>query len=294
MRLSDVPGGTDAPVSDEGYLRALGERVREIRARRGMTRRILSRDSRVSERYIAQLESGLGNISILLLRQLAHALDTPLEALVLEGPEPPIELVHSIALLRRLQPPELSSARRLLAQAFGTKDADRRNRVALIGLRGAGKSTLGRLLAKHRGCPFIELDREIETEAGASLGAIFDLYGQPGFRRLERRCLERVVAANERLVLAPGGGIVSDPSTFERLLATCFTVWIKASAAEHMERVVAQGDTRPMAENEAMADLKRILRGRETLYAKADAVVDSSRRTVEESFGDLLSLLRNA
>jgi XRE family aerobic/anaerobic benzoate catabolism transcriptional regulator len=284
----------DAARADAAYLAGLGDRVRDMRARRGMTRKILARDSGVSERYLAQLESGQGNVSILLLRQLAHALDTPLEALAFEGPEPPVDLLHSLELLRRLPSGDLEAAHRLLMESFGGAEArDRTNRIALIGLKGAGKSTLGGLLATELSCPFIELDSEIEAEAGAPLSAIFDLYGQPAFRRLERRCLERVVTDNPRAVIATGGGLVSDPATFERLLASCYTIWIKASPNEHMERVIAQGDMRPMADNrEAMADLQRILRGREALYGKADAQVDTTRRGVAESFEQLLTAIR--
>ena len=166
--------------------------MRETRARRGMTRKMLARDSGVSERYLAQLETGQGNISILLLRQIASALDIPLEALVLQGPEPPVDLVHTTEFLRRLPAAELADARRLLVQHFGGVDLEaRRGRIALIGLRGAGKSTLGAMLADRLEVPFLELDRLIEQESGVSLSAIFDLYGQSGFRRLERRCLDR-------------------------------------------------------------------------------------------------------
>jgi XRE family aerobic/anaerobic benzoate catabolism transcriptional regulator len=277
---------------EQAYLAALGERVREIRARRGMSRKILARDSGVSERYLAQLESGQGNISILLLRQLSRALDTPLEALALEGPEPPLELAHAIELLRRLAPEDLEQAYGLLVDKFGARAGDRGGRIALIGLRGAGKSTLGAMLAERLSCPFIELDKEIEAEAGAPLNAIFDLYGQPAFRRLERRCLERVITQNPRAVIATGGGLVSDPATFEQLLAGCFTIWIRAAPTEHMERVIAQGDMRPMADNrEAMADLQRILKGREALYGKADVQVDTSRRGVADSLEDLVAAL---
>ena len=258
-----------------------------------MTRKILARDSGVSERYLAQLESGQGNISILLLRQLALALDTPPEALVREGAEPQIELAQMDALLKRLGAEDLIRARQLLVETFGqVASGDRRSRIALIGLRGAGKSTLGAALADRLAWPFVELDREIEEEAGAPLAAIFDLYGQPGFRRLERRCLDRVVERNPRAVIATGGGLVSDVTTFERLLESCFTVWIKASPAEHMERVVAQGDMRPMADNrEAMADLQRILKARESLYSKADLIVDTTRNSPDEALDELLTAL---
>ncbi len=267
------------------YLKLLGERVRETRARRGMTRKILARDSEVSERYLAQLETGQGNISILLLRQIANALDIPVEALVSEGPEPPVDLVHTTEFLRRLPAAELVEARRLLVQHFGGVDLEaRRGRIALIGLRGAGKSTLGAMLAHRLEVPFIELDRLIEQESGVGLSAIFDLYGQSGFRRLERRCLDQVIERHPRFVLATGGSLVSEPATFERLLTMCFTVWLRTTPEEHMQRVIAQGDMRPMADNrESMSDLKRILEVREPLYRKADAAINTSDNAIEES-----------
>ena len=271
------------------YLRLLGDRIREARARRGMTRKILARDSKVSERYLAQLEAGHGNISIVLLRQIAHAMGLPLGDLVREEPDRPVELTLLIQTLGRLQAKELAQARGLLAQAFGAAvESGRRHRIALIGLRGAGKSTLGAKLAKDRGVPFIELDREIEREIGTSLSEVFDLYGQAAYRRYERRALENVIERHDRAVIATGGSIVSEPATFDLLLSACFTVWLTAAPEEHMGRVVAQGDYRPMAENdEAMEDLRRILAGRQALYSKADATVDTAGKTVEQSLREL-------
>lgn len=267
------------------YLSLVGNRVRELRARRGMTRKILARDSRVSERYLAQLESGEGNISILLLRQIAAALDTPVESLVFAGAEPGVELVRATEFLRGLRPEELERARDLLLREFGGVDADaRRSRIALVGLRGAGKSTLGAMLAEKLDVPFIELDRLIEQEAGVSLGVIFDLYGQSGFRRLERRCLDEVIERFPKFVLATGGSLVSEPGTFDRLLTDCFTVWLRATPEDHMQRVIAQGDRRPMADNrEAMSDLQRILAGREKLYGQADVTLETSGFSLEEN-----------
>lgn len=280
-----------AETADSGFLKLLGDRVREARARRGMTRKILARDSGVSERYLAQLESGQGNISILLLRDIARALDLPLEVLVYNGPEPPIDLVHTTEFLRRLRPEELAQARTLLLERFGGVDlAARRGRIALIGLRGAGKSTVGGMLAERLKVPFLELDRLIEQESGVSLSAIFDLYGQSGFRRFERRCLDDVIERYPRFVLATGGSLVSEPATFERLLSMCYTVWLHASPEDHMERVVAQGDMRPIADNrEAMADLERILTVREPLYHKADLAIDTSGESPSRTLGRVLA-----
>jgi XRE family transcriptional regulator, aerobic/anaerobic benzoate catabolism transcriptional regulator len=293
QRMAERPGAETGERREENgeaeYLRLLGERIREARARRGMTRKILARDSKVSERYLAQLEGGHGNISIVLLRQIAHAMGLPLGDLVREEPDRPVELTLLIQTLSRLQPKDLAQARRLLAQTFGAAvDSERRHRIALIGLRGAGKSTLGAMLAKAEGVPFVELDREIERESGTRLAEVFDLYGQAAYRRYERRALEAVIERHDRVVIATGGSIVSEPATFDLLLSACYTVWLTAAPEEHMGRVVAQGDTRPMAENEqAMEDLRRILAGRNALYSKADAQVDTSSKTVEQSFREL-------
>jgi XRE family aerobic/anaerobic benzoate catabolism transcriptional regulator len=274
------------------YLKLLGERVRTARAQRGMTRRLLARDSGVSERYLAQLEVGQGNISIALLRKVAQAMGIPLADLARDEPEPPLELRLLTQSLSRLAPQELVQVRRLLGERFGSVASDRKRRIALVGLRGAGKSTLGRRLAEHLDVPFLELDREIERESGLALAEIFDLYGQAAFRRHERRALETLLQRHPRAVIATGGSLVSEPATFDLLLSSCFTVWIKAAPEEHMARVVAQGDLRPMADNaESMDDLRRILAGRTALYAKADAVVDTAGRDADTSLADLVAAL---
>jgi XRE family aerobic/anaerobic benzoate catabolism transcriptional regulator len=284
------------PTASDAYLSLIGNRVRDLRARRGMTRKILARDSQVSERYLAQLESGEGNISILLLSQIAQALDTPVESLTFAGPEPPAELTRTTEFLRSLSPEELTRARDLLLQEFGGIDVNARSsRIALIGLRGAGKSTLGAMLAKKLDVPFIELDRLIEQEAGVPLGVIFDLYGQGGFRRLERRCLDEVIERHPKFILATGGSLVSEPGTFDRLLTACFTIWLRATPEDHMQRVIAQGDKRPMADNrEAMTDLQRILAGREKLYGQADVTLNTSGFTPAENFERLTNAVNTA
>jgi XRE family aerobic/anaerobic benzoate catabolism transcriptional regulator len=287
----DAAANTNAEVGngEAAYLRLLGDRIREARARRGMTRKILARDSKVSERYLAQLEAGHGNVSIVLLRQIAQAMGLPLVDLVREEPDRPVELTLMIQTLARLSPKELAQARKILAETFGAAvERERRHRIALIGLRGAGKSTLGAMLAKELSVPFIELDREIERESGTSLSEVFDLYGQAAFRRYERRALESVIERHDRAVIATGGSIVSEAATFDLLLSACFTLWLTAAPEEHMARVVAQGDTRPMAGNEeAMEDLRRILAGREALYSKADARVDTAGKTMAQSLREL-------
>ncbi len=275
-----VRKAAEAPPPEEAaFLQALGERVREVRAQRGMSRKILARDSGVSERYLAQLESGEGNVSVLLLRQIAQALSLPVTDLLLQETGQSVELSLILQFLQRLPPARLGTVREYLLQQFGDSPAQRRQRIALIGLRGAGKSTLGARLAKELGAPFVELDDEIEREAGTSLSEIFLLYGQAGYRRYERRALEKVLERNQRCVIATGGSIVSEPGTYDLLLSTCYTVWLRAEPEEHMARVVAQGDTRPMAGNvEAMDDLRRILAGRAALYRQADSVVDTAGR----------------
>jgi XRE family aerobic/anaerobic benzoate catabolism transcriptional regulator len=285
-----VPG-TVVQDTDDSVLASFGERLRDLRARRGMSRRLLAGGAGLSERYVAQLESGAGNPSFLVLRALAAALDIPVDTLIAPTDEPD-DFQRIVALARNLGPAQLAEARSALVERFGAADpAERRGRIALVGLRGAGKTTLGSALAGELGVPFIELDREIEREAGMPMAAIIEFVGQSGYRRLERESLERIVADTPRFVMATGGSIVSEPATYERLLAVCYTVWVRASAREHMERVIAQGDLRPMSGNAAsMDDLKRILAGREPLYRRSDAIVD----TEGQPFAASLTRLRAA
>ena len=293
LRQSRTPRKPQPISSDRKFLLKLGERVRAARARSGMTRKSLAADSGVSERYLAQLETGRGNISVLLLQKVAAALNLELGALVGDEDAQSAELTLLQQFLRRLPPQQLTKVRAELIRDFGIGTAQRKKRIALIGLRGAGKSTLGGRLAKELGVPFLELDKEIERQAGTSLSEIFLLYGQAGYRRHERRCLEKVLEKHERCVIAAGGSIVSEPGTYDFLLSACFTVWLRALPEEHMARVLAQGDTRPMAGNvEAMADLRRILDGREALYRQADAVVDTARRKVEQSLKELKKVIQ--
>lgn len=289
MGARETPAKSRLSVTaDEAFLHALGERVRDARARRGMTRKSLARDSGVSERYLALLESGQGNASILLLQKIAAALHLSLTEFLQHDAAQPVELALIEQFLQRLPAWQLPLVRAQLLRDFGTAQVERMKRIALIGLRGAGKSTLGNRLAKELEVPFIELDREVERDAGTSLSEIFLLYGQAGYRRYERRCLENVVKHNERAVIATGGSIVSEPGTYDLLLSTCRTVWLKAQPEEHMARVVAQGDTRPMTGNaEAMEDLHRILRGRNELYGRADVTVDTAHKSIEQSLQQL-------
>ncbi len=273
---------------------ALGERVRLLRARRGLTRKALARSADVSERHLANLEYGVGNASILVLQQVASALQSSLAEVLGDITTSSAEWLLIRELLANRDEAELRRARLLLSEMVGPPGGDpaRRRRVALIGLRGAGKSSLGRLLAEALDVPFVELGREIERLAGCSIREIHDLYGTNAYRRYERRALDETVQQCVDVVIATPGGIVSDPATFNRLLTHCTTVWLQASPEEHMGRVAAQGDVRPMAaSSEAMEDLKRILAGRAAFYAKADLVLDTHGRSLDESFRELRALV---
>ena len=275
------------PNDEADFLRKVGRRVRELREERTLTRRALAVQAAVSERYLGQLENGEGNISIMLLRRIATALDVQIAELLETdtGQRDQGSIRRFLQRIPRHRVPDLLAR---LERETGSAHQARHNRIALIGLRGAGKSTLGAQLALELKVPFVEMDREIETESGLPLAELFSLYGQVGYRRFEGRCLARVVKEYPRAVIAVGGGVVSETGTYEFLLANCFTVWLKASPSEHMQRVVAQGDMRPMAESEeAMEDLKRILTGRESQYRKADQVVDTAGLSVETSFARL-------
>jgi XRE family aerobic/anaerobic benzoate catabolism transcriptional regulator len=262
--------------ADTAFIASLGDRVRDARARRGMSRKALAHGSDVSERYLAQVESGETNPSIMVLRHVAQALGVSLVELLEPRQESGEHRLIS-RFLEQISPNRLEDALLCLMREFGKEDATRRRRIALVGLRGAGKSTLGRALAGELSVPFVELNSAIEAEAGVSLNEVFSLYGQPGFRRLERRCLDNFIAQHENAVITVGGGIVSEAETFNLLLMNCYTVWVKASPEEHMSRVVAQGDFRPMEGNtEAMEDMRRILLAREPLYSKADFTLDTT------------------
>lgn len=279
--------------ADGDFLTSLGKRVRELRARRGLTRKQVSQEADVSERHLAQLEAGEGNISVVLLQRIAEALHAPIASLFAPQTDEPTEKRLIQRFLERLPQHRLEDVVFRLMRDFGHEEKMRRMRIALIGMRGAGKSTLGAKLAEETGHPFVELDREIEKETGMPLGEIFSLYGQSGFRAIEKRTLERVLKENERAVISVGGGVVSEEETFHYLLSNCFTVWIKAQPEEHMSRVMAQGDLRPMAANDqAMEDLRRILETREPLYRKADLLLDTSGSSVEESFVKLKTMLQ--
>jgi XRE family aerobic/anaerobic benzoate catabolism transcriptional regulator len=281
-------------TSEGEFLTFVGARVRELRNRRGMTRKRVAQEADVSERHLAQLESGEGNISIVLLRRIVGALGASLVELFAPRAEEPEEKQTIRRVLERLPAHNLEEVASRLLREFGKNETLRRLRVALIGLRGAGKSTLGSKLAQESDVPFIELDREIEKDTGMPLAEIFSLYGQSGYRAIEKRTLQRVLHESDRAVLSISGGVVSEKETYDYLLSNCFTVWIKAQPDEHMSRVIAQGDFRAMAgSNQAMEDLRTILEAREPLYRKADLVLDTSGTSVEESFAKLKAELQN-
>jgi XRE family aerobic/anaerobic benzoate catabolism transcriptional regulator len=258
-----LPATPSAAAEAAAFLKKVGENVRRVRAERGLTRKALSVRSDVSERFLAQLETGTGNASILVLRQIADALGVSTGSL-LGG----------------------STAR-------GEAEDPRRKRIALIGLRGAGKSSVGKLLAEELSVPFFELDRLVEEASGVSMNMVFDLYGQSGFRRFERRCLEELLERESAFVLATGGGIVSESETYRRLRESCFTVWLRATPEEHMSRVISQGDMRPMSQHpEAMSELKQILADRESLYGRADLTMHTSGRTVESIEQEVMTVVR--
>ena len=243
---------------ESAYLARLGERVRAWRQEHRTTRKVLAQSSGVSERYLAQLEAGEGNISVLLLRKVARAMSVPVEQLVREEERAP-----------------------------GGAE-----RIALLGLRGAGKSTLGKKLAESLGMPFVELDLEVEKEAGAKLGEVFAMYGQDAYRRFERRALERVLREAPRAVIAAGGSLVTDRGTYDLLLERCRCVWLKTSPEEHMSRVIAQGDMRPFkGRSAALAEIRKLLADRDKLYARAGLAIDTSGKSVRQSLDQLKKAL---
>lgn len=296
----DGDGGRTEPGDKHPFLVGLGERVRALRARRGMTRRALSAAADVSERHLANLEYGVGNASVLVLLQVAQALQCTLAELLGDVTTRSPEWLLIRELLENRDEVTLKRVRESIGELLGTGGAHgrggvpRSHRIALIGLRGAGKSTLGRMLAQDLGFPFVELSREIEQFAGCSISEIQALYGQNAYRRYERRALEEAIQIHPEAVIATPGGLVSDPATFNLALAHCTTVWLQADPEDHMARVAAQGDLRPMAGNaEAMQDLRTILAGRAAFYSKADLRLDTSAQPLDESFERLRAMVRD-
>jgi XRE family aerobic/anaerobic benzoate catabolism transcriptional regulator len=264
------------------------------RAKRGMTRRQLAQGSGASERYLAQIEAGQGNPSVIILKSIAQALDVAVNELLPPAGGRAAALDRVLDALGRLPPSELPAIAELIEKrAAATSASDRAQRIALIGLRGAGKSTLGGKLAAELRVPFVELDRIVERDYGASIPDLIEMAGLATFRRVEHACLERVIAEHDAAVIAAAGGIVSNPESYALLLRRTHTIWIKARPDEHMSRVMQQGDFRPMAQNrEAMADLVAILDARAADYARAQAQLDTAGDTVEQSFAKLALMAR--
>jgi XRE family transcriptional regulator, aerobic/anaerobic benzoate catabolism transcriptional regulator len=283
---------SEAANPESGFLEQLGRRVRTMRALRGMSRKVLARVSGISERYIAQLESGKGNVSIVLLRRVSHAMGAHLEDLIPSSdPAPDWPVIRD--LLRKASPNQIAQAKDILAGHGASAHRPTFCGIALIGLRGAGKSTLGKILAKKIGWNFVELNKEIEAQNGLSVAEIIALYGQEGFRRMEQNSLQQLLSRKELMVLATGGGIVSEPLTFDLVLSSFYTVWLKADPEEHMARVRRQGDLRPMADDRsAMAELRNILISREPLYARAATVVDTAGLSVDAAAARLIDTVR--
>ncbi|MCO4087775.1 MAG: helix-turn-helix transcriptional regulator [Limnohabitans sp.] len=293
VRLSTDPTGPQAKSNP--FLVALGERVRMLRSRKGMTRRAVALAADVSERHLANLEYGTGNVSVLVLLQVATALQCSLAELLGDVTTTSPEWLLIRELLSKRSEADLRRARMQLVELFGEGGTaqERQNRIALIGLRGAGKTALGQRLADNLGFPFIELSREIEQFAGCQISEIHNLYGANAYRRYERRALEEAIQIYPEVVIATPGGLVSDSANFNLLLSHCTTVWLQADAADHMGRVAAQGDMRPMAASrEAMEDLKRILEGRSAFYSKADLAINTSGRSEDQAFEALRTSVR--
>lgn len=290
------PADPADPAQKDPFLMALGDRVRALRGRRGMTRKALAASADVSERHLANLEYGLGNASILVLQQVAQALQCPLAELLGDVTTSNPEWLLLREMLGRCDEPTLRRVRSAVADVLGnTGSAQRSSRIALVGLRGAGKTTLGQMLADDLGFPFVELSREIEKFAGCSIAEIQALYGVNAYRRYERRALEEAIQIYPEAVIATPGGLVSDTATFNEMLSHCTSVWLQAEAEDHMKRVIAQGDTRPMAASkEAMDDLRGILAGRAAFYSKADFSLNTSAQPLEQSFRALRHMIRDA
>jgi len=287
---AEKPALPTPAASEAAFLAAIGSQVRRNRAKRGMTRRQLAQASQTSERYLAQIESGVGNPSVSVLRGIAQALDLPCAALLPEAGARTAALGAILDLLAQVPEGELPAlAKDIETRLARPGSADRARRIALVGLRGAGKSTLGRMLAQHLGWPFIELDRLVEEDYGASIPDLIEMAGTATFRRHERSALDRIVTTHDAAIITTAGGIVANQENYALLLRRTHTIWIKARPEDHMSRVMAQGDFRPMAQNRAaMADLVAILEARRADYSRAEAEIDTSGDAIEQSFAKLL------
>ncbi len=289
-----IPAAPETFETRDPLQSALGHRVRRLRARRGITRKVLAQIADVSERHLANLEAGDGNPSILILQQIAQALDCSLAELLGDETTDSPDWLLIRDLLHGRTPAQLEAARNALNKLFGSPEArdHRLDRIALIGLRGAGKSTLGRGLAERMRRPFVDLNREMERIAGCRPDEIHSLYGPVAYRRYERRALEETLAKHPLAVIDTPGGIVTEAATFNLLLSKCYTIWLTAAPEEHMNRVIAQGDLRPMSGNkQAMDDLRLILQERTPFYAKADLLFETSGKAPAECLSSVATAL---
>jgi XRE family aerobic/anaerobic benzoate catabolism transcriptional regulator len=294
QKIQAADTGLATSTANAQFSREVGRLVRRGRARRAITRRQLAAESGISERYLAQIEGGQGNPSVIVLETIAHAMELHITDLLPASGKRHEATARINELLRRLDAAELPVVAEMIEQRLAEGAAsDRARRIALVGLRGAGKTTLGQLLAKQLDWPFVEINRVIEQEYGASIAMLIDMSGVSAFRRHERAALEKVIAEHDKVVIATAGGIVSDPETYALLLRRTHSVWVRALPPEHMSRVIAQGDFRPMAENRAaMADLVAILEARSPDYAQSEAELDTSGETVKQSLSKLTKLVQ--
>lgn len=294
---ASTAGTTPKAPGKHPLLVSIGERARLLRARSGMTRRAVAESAGISVRHLANLESGSGNASILFMQQVASALECSLVELIGDVSVSSPEWLLIRELLEHRDEATMRRVRLAIGDLLGMggKEKGYSSRIALVGLRGAGKSALGNRLAQSLGFPFVELSNEIEKFAGCSISEIQGLYGMNAYRRYERRALEEAIQIHSEAVIATPGGLVSDAATFNILLSHCTTVWLRADPEDHMNRVRAQGDLRPMAASaEAMKDLNRILAGRAAFYSKADFSLDTSAAPLSDTAASLLSLIQSA
>lgn len=278
-------------LREPDMMQRVGLRVRALRAEMSMPRRVLSENSGVSPRYLAKLEAGNGNVSIGVLAKVARALDAPIDALIAEGFPDDTSFARMMKLYLEASPITRAKIAQILSPEF--EKSQKLSRICLVGLRGAGKSTLGARVADAWRVPFVELNTEMENDAGMPIGELIAMFGQDGYRRLEAETLNRIIGEYPRAVVAVAGGIVANGDTFQTVLSRFHTIWLKASSGEHMDRVRAQGDRRPMDGNpNAMIQLRQILKERESLYAQADYALDTSGKSVEHSQSDLSKIIQ--
>lgn len=276
MPLSD-PSGKDDPCAE------LGRKVREARSRIGMTRKQLAAASGASERYLAHIEAGAGNPTIGVLLDIARALDMAPATFLPVGGEISGPYAEAVAAVRRLPAAQIGALTAWLGGALAPQTG-KAERIVLLGLRGAGKSSLGAALAKRLNMPFFEMSKLVEEAYGGDMSLLVDFGGQSALRRHENEAWERLCAANDRAVIAAPGGIVADGPLYDRVLGSAHSIWLRATPEDHMGRVMQQGDFRPMRRNPgAMADLKSILAARSPDYARAEAELDTSAQPFEET-----------